>query len=356
MNAVTSLRWWRAETVWQVRTRKRQRTAIFALTDALPKGPLGGLWGRHIARFEDMEMRSAALLLPYKIGRRLSSGVLCALALSEGTVDVNATQSDPSSEIHLCRNSANAADKIAHCSNVISHSTRVATLVTAYNSRGLALTEIGRFGDAIADFNFVISHSPRIAGFSDNRQTAHRLSGQLEQALADANKAIDLAPTYPFVFRGRANVYNAMGKFDLAVQDYNEAIRVAPEDGGLLIDRGKTLRSLSKFDQAVADFSHALDLDKSLAAAYRERGITYKLEGRSQEAIADLTIYDRLQPGDQEVDLAYGKLEVLLSRLHSLKMHHLRRARRSNSPRAQLSSLWSKTAERLRFRLRLMVS
>lgn len=153
-------------------------------------------------------------------------------------------------------------------------------------------------------FNFVILHSPKIAGFYDNRQTAFRLSGQFDKALADANKAVDLAPTYPFVFRGRGNVYIAMGKLDLALQDYDEAIRLAPEDGGLLIDRGKIFRSQSKFDQAISDFSHALDLDKKWIAAYRERGLTYKLEGLSEQAIADLTTFDRLQPGDQEVALA----------------------------------------------------
>ena len=186
----------------------------------------------------------------------------------------------------------------------------VSALVTAHNTRGLALMEAGRFGEAVDDFTFVIRHEPKIAGFYDNRQNAYRRSGRFDDALKDANEAIRLAPTYSFVFRGRANVYNDMGKYDLAVPDYDQAIRLAPNDGGLFIDRGKILRTQSKFDQAIADFSHALDLDKKSTAAYRERGLTYKLMGQTQPAIDDLTTYDRLEPGDQEVALALTELGI----------------------------------------------
>jgi clan AA aspartic protease (TIGR02281 family) len=225
-----------------------------------------------------------------------------------GALQATNSQNDPSSELHLCRNSSGAADKIAHCSNVIGQSSNLSALVTAHNTRGLALMDAGRFGEAVNDFTFVIKHEPQIAGFYDNRQNAYRQSGRLDDALKDANEAIRLAPTYSFVFRGRANVYKDMGKYDLAVIDYDEAIRLAPNDGGLFIDRGKIFRAQSKFDKAISDFSYALDLDKKWTEAYRERGLTYKLAGQSQQAVDDLATYDRLQPGDQEVALALTEL------------------------------------------------
>jgi uncharacterized protein len=39
-----------------------------------------------------------------------------------GAFEATNSQSDPSAELHLCRNSNAAADKIAHCSNVIAQS------------------------------------------------------------------------------------------------------------------------------------------------------------------------------------------------------------------------------------------
>ena len=211
-------------------------------------------------------------------------------------------QLDSTGELHLCRNAGNPSDKIVHCSNVITGRASVRALVTAHNTRGLALLEVGRYRDAIDDFSFVIAHEPQVAGYYDNRQNAYRQSGMLEEALKDANRAIALAPEYSFVFRGRASVYNSMGKYDLAVQDYDQAIKMAADDGGLFIDRGKILRSQSKFDQAITDFSHALELDnQKWMAGYRERGLTYMQMGNQQSALGDLTTYNRLAPGDQEV-------------------------------------------------------
>jgi tetratricopeptide (TPR) repeat protein len=218
------------------------------------------------------------------------------------------TPQDPSAELRLCRNSSAAADKIAHCSNVIANFNNASALVVARNIRGLALMDVGRYCDAVGDFTFVIEREPRIAGYFDNRQNALRQCGRLDEALRDANEAIKLAPTYSFVFRGRANLYRDMGKYDLAVTDYDIAIQLAPNDGGLFIDRGKVLRTQSKFDQAISDFNHALDLDKKWTAAYRERGLTYKLMGQSSQAIDDLMAYDRQQPGDQDVAVALTEL------------------------------------------------
>jgi uncharacterized protein len=40
----------------------------------------------------------------------------------KGVLEATSSQSDPAAELHLCRNSSVAADKIAHCSNVIAQS------------------------------------------------------------------------------------------------------------------------------------------------------------------------------------------------------------------------------------------
>jgi clan AA aspartic protease (TIGR02281 family) len=218
------------------------------------------------------------------------------------------SQSELAGELRLCRNSSAAEDRVAHCSNVIGQPASAAALVTAHNTRGLALMGIGRFNEAIDDFTFVIQRSPKIAGYFDNRQNAFRRVGRLDDALKDANETVRLAPTYSFAFHGRANVYADMAKYDLALVDYNQAIHLAPNDGGLFIERGKIFRTRLMFDQAIADFSHALDLDKKWTDAYRERGLTYKLMGRSQEALDDLTAFDRVQPGEPDVGLAIVQL------------------------------------------------
>ena len=135
-------------------------------------------------------------------------------------------QYDAATELRQCVNTKDPNEKIDHCSRVIGQSRGIAALITAHNTRGLALLEVGRFVEAAQDFTFVIRYQPRVAGFYDNRQNAYRRSGQFDLALGDANMAIQLAPGYSFVYRGRANVYNDVGKFDLAIGDYNKAIEL----------------------------------------------------------------------------------------------------------------------------------
>ncbi len=233
--------------------------------------------------------------------------VLVASCLCNCAATASPIESSP--ELHDCRNSKDAADRIAHCSNVIDVSRSVSALVTAHNTRGLAFMQAGRYREAIDDFSFAIDHERKVAGFYDNRQNAYRQSGLFNEALSDANMAIQLAPTYSFVFRGRASVYHDMGKYDLAVDDFSQAIRLAPQNGGLFIERGKIFRTQSKFDDAISDFSHALDLDKKWTGAYRERGLTYKQLGRTDEAIEDLSTYALLEPGDTDVTLALSDLK-----------------------------------------------
>lgn len=215
-------------------------------------------------------------------------------------------------ELHLCRNDKSIEGKIDHCTNVINdgnYSSSNWAFVTAHNTRGLAYMASGRYEDAIADFDFVISHGPQLAGYYDNRQNAYRQSSMFDRALADADKAIQLAPDQSFVYRGRATVYKDMGKYDLAVRDYSRGIELAPEDGGLFIDRGKIFRSQSRFDQAIRDFSRALEIDATRwSYGYRERGLTYALIGAREPALDDLTTYNALSPGDQEVISALQSL------------------------------------------------
>ena len=239
--------------------------------------------------------------------KRLAPLVFFGVCICFSTLSVKAQsiESDLPTELHLCRNSNVVDDKIAHCSNVIARSNNASALVTARNTRGLALMDAARFQEAVADFTFVVKRNPKIAGFFDNRQNAYRRSGLFQQALSDANRAIQLAPTYSFVYHGRGNVFQDMGKHDLAIADYNEAISLAPDDGGLFIDRGKAFGSQGNSEQAIADFSHAIELDnQKWPGAYRERGLTYKMLGQFGEAKVDLATYDRLVPGDREVSLA----------------------------------------------------
>jgi uncharacterized caspase-like protein/Flp pilus assembly protein TadD len=239
-----------------------------------------------------------------------ASGVAALTALWVATGMPAAGQADTPGELDLCKTVVIAADKIDHCSKVISQSKNRIFLEIAYNTRGLAYLRTGRFAEAIADFSEVIHLDPKIAGYFDNRQNAYRSANRLPEALADANTAIGLAPTYSFVYRSRATVYRDMADWQDAISDYTQAIRIDPSDGSLFIDRGKILIRMNRVADAISNFSHALDLDqKKWNWAFRERGLAYKLIGQLDSAKSDLSAWVNLQPDDSEAVQALSELQ-----------------------------------------------
>jgi len=125
------------------------------------------------------------------------------------TTTVGAANADGLGDaIHSCRGAPSAVDKVAACTFVISRVSDDGALLKAYNRRGLANVELGRYPEAVRDFSAVIRLNPKVAGYYDNRQNAFRQLGRLDEALSDANAAVRLAPGYTFVFRSRAMVYD----------------------------------------------------------------------------------------------------------------------------------------------------
>ncbi|ACB97167.1 Tetratricopeptide TPR_2 repeat protein [Beijerinckia indica subsp. indica ATCC 9039] len=171
--------------------------------------------------------------------------------------------------------------------------------------------DLKRFAEAADDFTAVIRLNPKIAGYYDNRQYAYKALRLLKEAMKDATEAVRLAPTYSFVYRSRGLLLTDLEQYDLAEADFTTAISLAPKDGGLFVDRGKMFVAAKKTHEAVADFTHAIDMDANNAIALRERGLAYKMLGDYAAATADLSLFARLEPGDQEVNRAQHEIQNL---------------------------------------------
>jgi protein O-mannosyl-transferase len=66
----------------------------------------------------------------------------------------------------------------------------------AYNNRGMAFSEIGKFDKAIADFDRAVAINPEYAKAYYNRGLAYDKLGELDHAISDYRKTISLDPFY----------------------------------------------------------------------------------------------------------------------------------------------------------------
>ena len=61
---------------------------------------------------------------------------------------------------------------------------------TAYNTRGAAYARVGRYSEALGDFNRALQLDPNYAPAYTNRALAYRQTNRNDQALADFSRAI----------------------------------------------------------------------------------------------------------------------------------------------------------------------
>jgi tetratricopeptide (TPR) repeat protein len=108
----------------------------------------------------------------------------------------------------------------------------------AYNTRGAAYARVGRYGDAIADFNKAVQLDPNNAPAYTNRALALRQTGKNEQALQDFTRAIQADPNYGPAYIGRGNLLRVQGQYQQALDDLTVAIRLTPESAEALHARG----------------------------------------------------------------------------------------------------------------------
>ena len=84
--------------------------------------------------------------------------------------------------------------------------------------------------------------------------------GKYEEAIADYDRTIDLNPNLVTAYNGRGIAKSKLGQRSDAVQDYDQAIRLASDYTRAYYNRGNAKRHLERYEEARADLQHALEL------------------------------------------------------------------------------------------------
>ncbi len=100
--------------------------------------------------------------------------------------------------------------------------------------------------------------------------------GKYEEAIADYDRAIDLKPDLVTAYNGRGIAKGKLGQRSDAVKDYDQAIRLDSAYARAYYNRGNAKRHLERYEEARADLQHALELameqgDEKVRKAAQER-------------------------------------------------------------------------------------
>ena len=182
----------------------------------------------------------------------------------------------------------------------------------AYNNRGLAKAEQGRYEDAITDYDEAIRLKPDDADIYSNRGLAKAEQGRYEDAIADYDKAIRLNPGLAGAYSNRGNAKAKQGRYEDAIADHDKAIRLNPGLAGAYSNRGNAKAKLGRYKDAITDFNEAIRLKSDDADAYSNRGLAKAEQGQYEDAIGDYDKAIRLNPDDAD---AYNKRGIAKAEL-----------------------------------------
>ncbi len=186
--------------------------------------------------------------------------------------------------------------------------------VRAYNDRGNTYAFMGRFNEALADYNKVIEIDLNqiaalqqktaqdvkrgVSGYDGYKLIAARATlaiaffnrgllfmdtGNFKQAISDFNKALEINPALAAPYHNRGMSYVGIEDYDNALSDFTKAIEINPTDAGAYNNRGNIYSAKGNFREALLDYSRAIELDPNLAPAYLNRAKVLKeLESASR--------------------------------------------------------------------------
>jgi tetratricopeptide (TPR) repeat protein len=149
--------------------------------------------------------------------------------------------------------------------------------------------------------------------------------GRYEQALADFDKAIELDPSYDWAIAHRGETYRQMGRYEEALADFGKAIELDPSYHWAIASRGQTYLQMGRYEQALADLDKAIELDPSSGWVIAHRGEIYLQMGGHEQALADLDKAIELDPSNDWIQYLQSRTYLSLGQT-SQAYTHLRNA------------------------------
>ena len=149
---------------------------------------------------------------------------------------------------------------------------------------------------AIKNLNKAIELNPELAEAYNNRGNAYTQNGKYDLAIEDYDKAIKLNPTFAHAYSNRGNTYGEKGNFTQSIKDLTKAIRLNPSDAAFHFNLGNTYQESGQIDQAITSYTEAIQLKFDRAGAHYSRGNAHLSKGDYRRAIEDYITETQLNP------------------------------------------------------------
>ena len=189
--------------------------------------------------------------------------------------------------------------------------------IKAAFAEGAALSNAGKFDEAIAKFTEVLAQVPKCTECYVNIGAVHSRKQDWPKAEEAYKKALEVNPDAVDAYNGLANVYNAQQKFKEAQAMNAEAIKrggTTASGGGNaenLYNQGVIAWNANDFPKAQELFSAAVKADDKHAEAHFMLGQAYLNLGKLPEAAKEFETYTKIAPNGPNAEKAKSNFEML---------------------------------------------
>jgi tetratricopeptide (TPR) repeat protein len=194
-----------------------------------------------------------------------------------------------------------------------------------HNDLGIALQNIGRMNEAIAEYQKTLEIDPGFAMAHYNLGCVLSSLGRQNEAIAEYRKALEIDPGYAMSHNNMGNAFSQCGQKDEAIAEFRKALELDPKLVIAHINLGNTLHQCGRKDEGIAQIQRALEIEPKHAVANYNLGIILEKGGRTIEAIP---YYQKAVDIDPQFALGHSSLGHALDKIgqYEKAIAHFRKA------------------------------
>lgn len=175
-----------------------------------------------------------------------------------------------------------------------------AQTVLDFADKGYKSMNSGDYANAIQSFTKAIQLSPATAWYYHDRAVSFDAIGKYQEAINDFNKALSIEKSADS-YNGIGITYTNLEKFTDAISYFNKSLALDNTNVETFYNLGYAYGNLKDYDNAIKNFNEALKINPVHERALNGRAITFMTLKKYDEALVDLNSLEKTNPNDLEI-------------------------------------------------------
>jgi tetratricopeptide (TPR) repeat protein len=175
-----------------------------------------------------------------------------------------------------------------------------------WNNKGIALTYLGRFQDAINCYDSVLAIDPKNMATWSNKGNALKQLGQFKEAVNCYDRALAVDSRCLNALTGKATVLCELGLQKEAVSCFDEALALDPRNAIVWNDKGNALIKLGRCAEAIGCYDRALAINPQSTNVWFNKSKAILPLGRYEDGLSALDKALAIDPRNKDAWVLKG--------------------------------------------------